>query len=102
MKDKFYEEMDCIFNKYPKYHMDILLGDFSSKVGREDIFKLTTGNESLHEIGNGNGVIIVKFVTSKNFMVKSMMFTHRNIHKYTWTSPDEKIHNHIDHILIGR
>jgi hypothetical protein len=46
--------------------MNILLGNFSAKVGKEDIFKLTTGNESLHEIGNGNGGIVAKFVTSKN------------------------------------
>jgi hypothetical protein len=36
--------------------MKILLGDFNAKVGREDIFKPTTGNESLHEISNDNGV----------------------------------------------
>ena len=29
------------------------------------------------------------------------MIPHQNIHKYTWTSPDGKIHNHIDHILLG-
>jgi hypothetical protein len=54
MKDSFYEELACIFEKFPKYHMKILLQDFNAKVGREDIFKMTTGNESLHEISNDN------------------------------------------------
>jgi hypothetical protein len=35
--------------------MKILL-DFNVKVGREDIFKLTIGNESLHKISNDNGL----------------------------------------------
>jgi hypothetical protein len=70
--------------------MKILLGNFNAKVGREDIFKPPIGNESLHEISNDNGIRIVNFATSKNLRVKSMMFPHRNIHKYTWTSPDGK------------
>jgi hypothetical protein len=74
-----------------------LLGDFNAKVGREDIFKPTIGNESLHEISNDNGA-----ATSKNLIVKSMMFPHRNVHKFTWTSTDGKTHNRPDHILIDR
>jgi endonuclease/exonuclease/phosphatase family metal-dependent hydrolase len=30
------------------------------------------------------------------------MFLHHNIHKYTWTFPDVKTHNQIDHIQIDR
>jgi hypothetical protein len=52
MEDSFYEELKRIFDKFLKYHMKILLGDLNAKVGRDDIFKPTVGNESLHEINN--------------------------------------------------
>jgi endonuclease/exonuclease/phosphatase family metal-dependent hydrolase len=81
--------------------MKILLGDFNAKVDREDIFKPTAANESLHEISNHNGVRVVNFATSKNLIVKSTVFP-CNIHKFTWTSPDGKTHNQIDHILSDR
>jgi hypothetical protein len=44
--------------------MKILLGDFSTKLCREDIFKPTVGNESLHEIDNG--VRVVNFATCED------------------------------------
>jgi hypothetical protein len=100
VKDSFYEELERVFDKFPKYHMKILLGDVNSKVDREDIFKLTIGNKSLHEISNDNGVRLVNLSTSKNLRVKSAMFPHCNIHKYTWTSTDGKTHKQIDHILV--
>jgi endonuclease/exonuclease/phosphatase family metal-dependent hydrolase len=80
----------------------LVLGDFNAKVGREDILKPTIENESLHEISNDTGVRLINFATSKNLRVKSTMFPHRNIHKYTWTTPDGKTHNQIDHILVDR
>jgi hypothetical protein len=99
-KHTVYEELEGVFDHFPKYHMKILLGDFNAKVGREEIFKPTIGNESLHQDSNDNGVRVVNFATSKNLVVKSTTFPHRNIHKYTWTSPDGKTRNQIDHILI--
>jgi hypothetical protein len=102
LKDSFYEELEGVFYHFPKYHMKILLGDFNAKVGKEDIFKPTIGNESLHQDSKDNGVRVVNFATSKNLVAKRTMFPHRNIHKYNWTSPDGKTHNQIDHILIDR
>jgi hypothetical protein len=102
VKDGFYEELERVFDKFPKYHMKILLVNFNAKVGREGIFKLTIENVSLHEITNDNGVTLVNFATSRNLRVKSTMFPHRNIYKYTWTSSDGKTHNQIDHILVDR
>jgi hypothetical protein len=46
VKDSFYEELERVFDKFPNYHMKILLGYFSTKVGREDIFKPTIENKS--------------------------------------------------------
>ena len=65
-----------VFYHFPKYHMKIILGNFNAKVVRENIFKPTIGNKSLHQDSNDNGIRIVKFATSKNLVVKSRMFTH--------------------------
>jgi hypothetical protein len=43
-----------------------LLEYFNAKVGREDIFKPTIGDESLCEISNDDEVIVANFATSKN------------------------------------
>jgi hypothetical protein len=90
VKDRFYKELERVFDKFSKYYIKILLGDFNAKVGRDDIFKPTTGNDSLHEISNDNRVRLVNFATFKNLRVKSKTFPYRNIHKYTCTFPDEK------------
>jgi hypothetical protein len=64
----------------------VISDDFDVKVGREDIFKPTIGNESSHEIINDKG--IVNFATSKNLVVRCKMFPHRKNHTYSWTSPE--------------
>jgi hypothetical protein len=102
VRDSFHEEWERIFDKFTKYNMKILLGDVNAKVGRENIFKPTIGDENLCEISNDNRVRIVNFATSKNLIVKSTMFPHCNIHKYISTSPDGNTHNQIDNILIDR
>ncbi|PNF40783.1 hypothetical protein B7P43_G16926 [Cryptotermes secundus] len=103
IKDMFYEELEHVFDNFLKNPMKILLGDFNAKVGREDIFKPTTGNESLHEISNANGVRVVNFApSSKSLTVKSTVFPHHNIHKFTWASPDGKIHNKIKSEVVEK
>jgi hypothetical protein len=67
MKDSFYEELECVFDKFPKCHKKIFLGDFNAKVGRANIFKPTIGNESLQEISNDNGVRVAKFFHNPKF-----------------------------------
>jgi hypothetical protein len=74
IKDSFYEELEEIFDQFPRYNTKILLGDLNAKVGREDIFKPIIGNESLHEASNDNRVRVVNFATSNNLIVKGTTF----------------------------
>ena len=34
-EDSFCEELERVFDHFPKYHMKIILGVFNAKVGRE-------------------------------------------------------------------
>ena len=40
-ENKFYEELEQVFDHFPEYHINILVGEFNTKVGRENIFKPT-------------------------------------------------------------
>jgi hypothetical protein len=44
VKASFYGKLGCVFDRFPRYDMNILLGDFNVKLGRKNIFKLTIGN----------------------------------------------------------
>jgi hypothetical protein len=88
-------ELEQVLDYFPKYQKKILLQDFHAQLGREDIFKPAIGIESLHQDSNDNAVRTVNFATSRILVVKSTMFSHRNIHKYTWTCPDGKTQNRL-------
>jgi hypothetical protein len=97
-KDTLYEELKCVFDQFPKYHMNIFVIRFQCRSWQRRYFKPTIGNESLHKISSNNEVRVVYFATSKNLILKNTMFPHHNNHKFTWTSPDRKMDNQIDHI----
>ena len=59
--NSFYEELEQVFDHFPKYYIKILLGECSAKVGRECISKPTIGNDSLHQKSNDNDPRIVNF-----------------------------------------
>jgi hypothetical protein len=62
--------------------MKMLLEGFNAKIGRTDVFKPTTGKESLYKFNNDNGVRVVNFATSKNLTAKITMFARQNIQKF--------------------
>ena len=83
-----------------KHSSQIILGDFNAKFGKEDIYKPTIGNESLHNETNNNGVKMIQFAVSKGLNVRSTTFPHKDIHKDTRYTADGRTANQIDHVLI--
>ena len=46
--------------------------------------------------------MLVILLVPENLTIKSTTVPHRNIHKYTWTSPDGITYNQIDHVLVDK
>jgi hypothetical protein len=78
--DRFCEELEPVFEHFPKNHMKILLEHFNAKAGRKDNFKLTTGNERTHETSNDNDVRVINFASLINQVLSSTISSQRKIH----------------------
>jgi hypothetical protein len=89
-----------LINFLSTYHKKILLGDSSPKVDREDIFRLTVWNKTLHAVGN-NGVGVVKICHIQK-SIKSTLFPQCIIHIYAWMFPYGNTCSKIDDISVGR
>ncbi|XP_046399915.1 craniofacial development protein 2-like [Ischnura elegans] len=99
VKDFFYDNLDQLMTSIPDYDMKILLGDANAKVGNEPSWKQYTGGNSLHETTNENGMRLISFASAKNLKIMSTTFPRKDIHKYTWVSPNGQVKNQIDHVL---
>jgi hypothetical protein len=81
--------------------MVAVMGDLNANVGSENI-----GREACmrtNRIGqmNENGEHL-DFCEMNGLVVCNTIFAHKNIHKYTWISPDKKTKNQIDYIMINK
>ena len=99
-KDNFYEDLDQTYEECPKRDVKIILGDLNAEIGQEEIYRPIIGKYSLHTLSNDNGIRLIYFACSKNMVVASTLYNHKDIHKTTWRSPDGQTHNQTDHLLI--
>ena len=102
-KDDFYDQLDNITTKN-KNSKDIsmLIGDLNAKVGADNTgIEQVMGREGLGT-RNDNGERLVDFCTRQDMVIGGTIFPHKDIHKATWISPDERTKNQIDHICISK
>jgi len=73
VKEEFYNLLEQNINQMANSDTKILLGDFNAKVGKEDTYKPTTGNGSLHNETN-NGIKMIQFAIPNGFNVRCTTF----------------------------
>jgi len=56
VEEEFYGLLEQNINQVANSDIEIVLGNFNAKGGKEDIYKPTIGNESLHNETNNNGI----------------------------------------------
>jgi len=100
VKDDFYDNLIEIYESKMGNVINIVLGDFNAKCGRESQYFPCIGKESLHSHSNDKGQRMISFATSNGLTVSSTTFPHKDIHKSTWRSSDGETLNQIDHVLI--
>jgi hypothetical protein len=100
-KEEFYNLLEQTIYQIPSSNIQIILGDFNGKAGKESIYKPTIGNESLHNETNDNGMKMIQFVIPKGLNVRSTTFPHKDIHKETRYSADGRIVDQTDNVLIS-
>jgi hypothetical protein len=101
IKEEFYNLLEQNVNQIARSDIKIILVNFNAEVDKESIYKPTTGNESLHNETNNNGIKMIQFAVSNGLNVRSTMFPHKDIHKETWYSADGTTANQTDHVLIS-
>lgn len=100
-KEEFYSALQTAVEDIPRHDVLLLLGDFNAQVGsnnenRERIM----GQHGTGQL-NDNGERLIGFCEENTLVLGGTLFAHKTIHKLTWTSPDGRTQNQIDHIVIN-
>ena len=101
-KDDFYDQLQKVIDSVPKHDILVLMGDWNAKVGERQVGEeRVMGKEALKCVRNDNGERFVEFCATNSLVITTTSFPHKDIHKYTWTSPDDCTRNQIDHVVVN-
>ncbi|XP_067207872.1 craniofacial development protein 2-like [Linepithema humile] len=102
-KDHFYNQLQSTIAAVHRKDVRIVMGDFNGKIGSNNN-NLTEimGFHGLGETRSNNGERLIDLCMANHLFIGGTRFPHKDIHKYTWQSPDGITRNQIDHVLINK
>ena len=89
-KDDFYYSLQLTADDVPRHAVMLLLGDLKAGVGCSN--KNRERVMIVHGVGDltNNGERVSNLCEEYDLIIGGTLFTHRNIHKLTWTSRDDR------------
>lgn len=103
IKEAFYSQLSMTLVNIRKSDITICMGDANAKVGNSNInWGNVMGNHGAPGEMNENGEMFADMCSNNDLVIGGTLFPHKNVHKVTWVSPDNRTQNQIDHITISR
>jgi hypothetical protein len=96
IRDELCQELEKVYDSVTRDITIIILGDLHAKVGKEMTLRGTTWLCSVHDVPSNDGCKLIDFAVSKNVVISSVCFPHKEIYKRTWASLDVIVFNQID------
>ena len=101
-KDDFYNQLQEVYNEVKSHDLVITMGDLNAKIGYQKAGEQRiVGQHALMADRSDNGERFVASCMENNMAILTTFFPHKDIHRYTWTSPDGNTRNQIDHIAVN-
>jgi hypothetical protein len=98
-KDNFYLELETIYSQCPKH--EYLKTSMQKWAMKKIITPMWEEMDCMRNVMK-KGHKLVQFAAATDMINGGTIFTHKNIHKVTWRSPDGVTMNQTDHILIKK
>ena len=100
-KKEFYNQLQDSISSCSRHDIIVVMGDLNAKVGSSN----TNREEVMGKFGvgvmNDNGERLCDFCSVNGLVVTGTIFSHKEVHKLTWRSPDRKTVNQIDHVMVN-
>ena len=102
VKDKFYDDLDCVISAAPRTYKLILLRDFNARMGTDhQTWEGVIGSEGVGKC-NSNGLLLLRKCAEHELLITNTVFRLPTRRKTTWMHPRSKHWHLIDYVIVRR